>query len=83
MGLVLTPRIDEQALLETAIIERLGVHVEVKDVRHSKRLVLVSVHFPELPGDDLLAWKEWLHTELRALAAEQPDGPVVAPHYVD
>ena len=55
----------------------------MKDVVHSSGLVLVSVQFPELLDADLLAWKEWLHTELRAFAAQQPDGLVIAPYYVD
>jgi len=76
-------RTDEEASLDVAIIERLGVHVEVKDVVHRGGLTLVSVHFPELSDAELLTWKEWLQTELRALAAEQPDGPVIAPYYVD
>ena len=76
-------RTDEETSLEAAIIERLGVHVEVKDVLHGDGLVLVSVHFPELPAADLLNWKEWLHTELRALAVEQGEGLVIAPSYVE
>lgn len=78
---MLKPRNDEETSLEAKIIDRLGMHVDVKDVRHGNDLVMVSIHFPELSPGDLLAWKEWLHTELRALAAERPDGPAIAPYY--
>ena len=64
--LVLKPRSDEEASLEAEIIERLGVHVDVKDVRHGSDLVLVPIHFPELSPGELSAWREWLHSELRA-----------------
>ena len=83
MDHVHTSRTEEEASLEATIIERLGVHVEVKDVVHSTGLVMVSIHFPELPDAELLAWKEWLQTELRALAAQQSDGLVLAPYYLD
>ena len=48
MDHVHTSRTEDEASLEATIIERLGVHVEVKDVVHSTGLVMVSIHFPEL-----------------------------------
>ena len=83
MVLVPKPQSDLETSLEAAIIERLGVHVEVKEVLHGSGLVMVFIDFPELSASDLLEWKEWVHTELRALAAEQPDGLVLAPYYAE
>ena len=83
MVVVAGSRRDDEASLEAAIIERVGGRVEVKDVLHGGQLVLVDVHLGEQDEDDFLTCKEWLHTELRALAAERGEGKVLAPHYVD
>ena len=70
--------------LRAAIFERLGERVEVTDVAlDGSWLVFVTIRVPDQPDGELRAVKEWVHTELQALAAAHPDHPVLAPHYVE
>lgn len=71
-----------QALLRSAIAQRLGDRVEVAGVVPGNNgLVLVLVHLPDLPVGELLRLKGWLQKELLALSAEQPYGTIIVPAY--